>query len=192
MVLVACATEPLDYDLPEPDNSLDPQALSATPRVIFMCDKWVDGASPSEPKVFLDVSFLRRGEDDEYKRPTSSDIALVKRHGAQVVYQFHVRAVRIWIPTANVPALGKEDEVNLILRVPNLRRYDWLVGAAYQPSYSLSAGTARFAELGGRVDRTYTSFNGLTGMLPDRSIAELRADPSTLWVEGQEGFENCF
>jgi hypothetical protein len=190
--VASCTTEPIDYDLPEPDTSLDPQALSAIPHVIFMCDRWVDGAAPSNPKIFLDVSFIRRGEDDEYEHPTLSDIALVKRHGAQIVHQFHVRAVRIWIPTANVPALGREDDVNLILRVTNLRRYDWLVGAAYRPTYSLSSAVTRFAELGGRVDRTYTSFNGLSGMLPDRSIAELRADASTLWVEGQEGFENCF
>lgn len=191
VVLAACATEPGDNQLPEPDLSLDPRAL-VEPHVLFMCGKWVDGTPPLDSKILVDVAFIRLTLADPYAAPTTGDIATIKRHGGQVLYKFHVRAVRAFVPTASIPALEKEAGVNLIFRVSDPRRYDWLTGVGYRKSYPLAQGAERFRQLGGRVDYQYTSINTLSGLIPDRSLSQLRADGNTEYVEGEAGFPNCF
>ena len=191
LLIMSCATEPSDYELPEPDLSLD-QAALVEPRVLFMCDGWVDGSPPLDIKIFVDVSFVRRTLDDPYAAPTKGDLATISRHGGQVVYKFHSRAIRAFMPTASIPQLGNEPSVNLIFRVANVRRYDWISGVMFRKSYPLAQGAERFRELGGRVEYQYTSINAVSGLLPDRSLSTLRADPNVEHVESLEGFPNRF
>jgi hypothetical protein len=190
LVLSACATEPLDYDLPERDFSLNPQAL-VEPRVLFICGRWIEGNAPPEEKIFIDVSFVRPTLDDPYKQATSADIDAIERNGGKVVYKFHVRAVRAWIPTASIPALEKEKAVNLIFGVTNLSRYDWVVGVGYVKPYSYQDGAVRFRELGGRVDYEFSSINAIGGILPDQSISQIRRDAHIDYVVAQDGFPYC-
>lgn len=191
LIAVACATEPLEYSLPERNRSLDPKAL-VEPQVLFMCGKWVDGAAPSDAKIFVDVAFVRRSLDEPANHPTQADMNAVKRHGGQIAYKFHVRAVRAWIATSDIPGLEKERDVNLIFRVSDPSRYDWITGIGYRKPYTIAEGATRVRELGGRVDYTYNSINALSGLMPDESIATMMGDRFVDYIEGEEGFPNCF
>jgi hypothetical protein len=187
--LTSCATEPIDYVLPDPDLSLDPAALSPQ-RIIYQCDKWVNGERPTDEKIFVDVSFDRRSESEPADHATSRHIAALVKHGGQVVYQFHFPAVRAWIATSEIPALSKEEPVVAILRIANLRRYDWNVGVGYLLPYSYEEGARRYAELGGRVDFRFNSFNAISGVLPDRSVETLRKDPNVQYAESLAPYPN--
>jgi hypothetical protein len=192
VVLGACATEPLDYTLPDPDPSLDPAALSK-PVAMYACGEWVNGGQPPEEKVFVDVSFDRRSPSDPDDHPTSRHLAAVTKHGGEVVYKFNVPAARVWIKTSEIPALSREEPVIIVLRIPDLRRYDWQAAAAFIAPYSYHEGAARYAQLGGRVDFVFDQFNMISGIMPDRSIPELRRDAHVGFVASQAPYPdpNC-
>jgi hypothetical protein len=191
--LSACATEPLDYLLPEPDLSLDPAAL-AQPRLMYACGTWLYGDKPTEAKVFVDVSFDRRLQSDVYDHPTSRHIAAVERHGGKIVYKFHFPAARVWIATDSIPALASEVPVRGVLRIADLRRYDWNAGVGYIKPYTYQEGITRYVELGGKVDFVFNTINGISGLIPDRSIGALRSDPRVAYVESGAPYANpeCF
>jgi hypothetical protein len=179
--VVACATEPLDYRLPDPDLSLDPAALSE-PVGMYACDSWIYGSEPLEEKVFVDVSFDRRTLSDPDDHPTSRHLEAVTKHGGQVVYKFHFPAARVWIKTSEIPALSKEESVRLVFRIPNLRRYDWPAGAGFIKPYTYQQGAVRYAQLGGRVNVLLDQINYVSGVIPDRSVPELRRDEHVEYV----------
>jgi hypothetical protein len=185
--LFACATEPVEYSLPDPDLSLSPAALARF-NLIYACGSWVNGPQPSEEKVFVDVSFDRRTAADPDDRPTSRHLVAVANHGGQVVYKFNFPAVRVWIKTSEIPGLSREESVIAVLRVSNLRRYDWPAAVGFIAPYSYQQGASRYAELGGRVDYVFSSINGISGVIPDRSIPELRRDVRVEYVASRAPF----
>ena len=187
--IVACATEPLDYTLPDPDFSLDPAALSK-PAPMYACGSWINGPEPSEEKVFVDVSFDRGTESDPDDHPTDRHLAAVTRHGGEIVYKFHFPVARVWIKTNEIPALSKEAPVLLVFRIPNLRRYDWQAGAGFIKPYSYKQGATRYAQLGGRVDLVFDQFNSISGLIPDRSVSELRRDEHVDYVESSAPYQD--
>lgn len=194
-------TEPVGFVLPPPDPSLDPSALR-DPVFRFLCGTWVDSIvinrqlrpvpQPSEPWVLIDVAFGRLGPSDPPDRLTPEHRSVIKRHGGQVLYPFHFPAARIWIPTRNVPGLstGARSTVS-IFYVRDPSRYDWPVGVNYKRPYSFRDGEPRFAALGGRVDYRFDVINSLAGLLPDRSVAALRADSEVAFVEASPAFPFC-
>lgn len=123
--LAACSgsTEPVGYVLPEPDKSLDLAAL-VTPTVLYACGYW-NGNAPTEGKLFVDIAFGRRTENDPPDRPRSASIAAVEEHGGQIVYRFHFPVVRACIESSAIPALYHDGGVNAFYAVSNPRRYDW-------------------------------------------------------------------
>jgi len=167
--------------LPDPDLTLNPAALSE-PVGIYACGEWVNGPQPVEEKIFVDVSFDRRSPSDPDDHPTSRHLAAVTRHGGEVVYKFHVPAARVWIKTGEIPALTREEPVQAVLRIPNLRRYDWRAAVGFIAPYSYQQGAARYGELGGRVDLVFDRINGISGLIPDRSISELRRDARVEYI----------
>lgn len=190
--LVACNTPagPKDYRLPEPDLSLDPAALVA-PSIIYACGAWV-GTQPTEEKIFIDVAFLRPVPDTEpMDRPSARHLAALKKHHGTVAYTFHFPLVRAWIATKDVPGLAADPAVYTVFRVADARRYDWYVSVGYRSRGGLDAGIVKYAELGGQVDYRFTSINGLSGLIPDRSTTALRQDPEVSYVESSTPFANC-
>jgi len=190
--LGACATEPLDYVLPDRDLSLDPAAL-AEPRLIYECNKWI-GEKPTDEKIFVDVAFDRRTEAEPYDHPTSRHIAAVQKHGGKIVYKFHFPAVRAWIASSEIPALYDEEPIKAVIRVTNLRRYDWSAFVGYVRPYSYQEGARRFPGYGGRVDIVLDQINAIVGLIPDESVAALRNDPNIDYVETNPPYANteCF
>lgn len=194
VLLSACSlfTEPLGYDLPDPDLSLDSAALQQ-PYLIYGCGRWIDGGPPLDEKIFVDVAFLRPnlGEEPD-DRPTARHLAALARHGGKVAYKFQFPAVRAWIATKDIPGLAGDKAVNSVFRVANLRRYDWNASIGYRSPYSFKDGAIRFEELGGRVDYRFNVINAIAGLMPDRSAAILRRDSNVDHVESQPPFPNCF
>lgn len=189
----ACSlfTEPLGYDLPDPDPSLDQAALVA-PRLLYGCGEWLNGPRPEDEKILVDVSFVWNYLDDPADRPTSTQLAALKRHGGQVLYTFNFPAVRAWVATSEISALDDELAVEALFRVANPRRYDWKAGVGYRRPYSYQDGAIRYEELGGRVDFRFDVINAISGLIPDRSAAVLRQDRNVDHVESAASIPNCF
>lgn len=191
-LLSACSllTEPLGYDLPDPDLSLNPAALEPQ-NIIYGCGRWI-GDPPVEEKIFVDIAFLRPDLDEEPEdRPSPRHLAALARYGGKVAYKFHFPAVRAWIATKDIPGLAGDRAVNSVFRVANLRRYDWTASVGYRGDYSYRDGAIRFAELGGRVDYQFDVINAIGGLIPDRSAAVLRQDRNVDHVASQPPFPNC-
>jgi hypothetical protein len=150
---------------------------------MYGCNQWQNGDRPSQEKVFVDVAFGRSGPEAPDDHPTKEQIAVVTKHGGDIVYKFHVPAVRAWIATSEIPALSKE--VQIIFRVANLRRYDWAIGVGYVRPYSYKDGEIRYVQLGGQVNVRFDVINGISGVLPDRSVRTLRDDPNVDYVESR-------
>lgn len=182
-------TESTGYKLPDPDLSLDPAALQQ-PKLIYLCGGWVSGAPPVEENILVDVSFNRPGPEYPDDRPTSAHLAVVRKHGGEVLYQFHFPAVRAWIPSRNIPALSLD--VVGVFKVADPRRYDWNAAVGYRLPYSYREGEVRYNELGGRVDYRFDVTNSIAGLLPDRSAVVLRNDPNVTYVESGAPFPYCF
>ena len=189
----ACSlfTEPLGYDLPDPDPSLDQAALVA-PRLLFACGEWLNGPRPEDEKILVDVSFVWNYLDDPADRPTSTQLAALKRHGGQVLYTFSFPAVRALVATSEISALDDEIAIEALFRVANPRRYDWKAGVGYRRPYSYQDGAIKYEELGGRVDFRFDAINAISGLLPDRSAAVLRQDRNVDHVESAASIPNCF
>jgi hypothetical protein len=191
LILTACGspTAPGGYTAPAPDQSRDPAALRE-PTVLYLCGRWSSGTPPADSNILVDVAFSRTSLDGPWDRPTSADRALVRSHGAQIVYQFHSPAVRVWIPTREVPRLSSR--VRIMLAVADPRRYDWHVVVYFKPSHQYTpSDEAMFAQLGGRITHRYPTFNGFAGLLPDASIPKLRSDPNVAQADGAPPFALC-
>lgn len=193
VLLSGCSflTEPLGYDLPDPDLSLDPTAL-VQPRLLYGCGEWLNGPRPDDEKILVDVSFVRPTLKDPEDRPTATHLAALKRHGGQVLYTFQFPAVRAWIATDDIPGLDAEIAVESLFRVANPRRYDWNASVGYIGQYSYKDGATRFAELGGRVDYRFDVINAISGLIPDRSSAVIRGGRNVDYMVSAVPYPNCF
>ena len=182
-----------DFELPEPDLSLDLGRLSVGEYIATHCafeirGNRLDHLRGQNEWALVDVYFGRGSPEGPWDGPTATDIKLVTAHGGRVLYRFNVPAVRARIILSKIPDLVEEGRVT-VRDVPDATRYD---------VPSLSVGFTRplrdsevgwrsmsvvdlYVSLGGRVD--YHSFNALSGVLPDRSIPVLRIRPDVTYVQ---------
>lgn len=188
---IACTdpTAPLDdFEMPEADLSLDPNRLSvgeliATPCAFGIHGNRLDHLRNRHEWVLLDVFFGRASAEGPWNGPTASDIDLVTSQAGRVLYQFNVPAVRARILLSRVPDLVEEGFWITVRDVPDPTRYD-------VPSLSvgfsrplLDADVELYVSLGGRVEHRFEFINALSGILPDRSIPDLRDHSDVEYVE---------
>lgn len=191
-VLAASCADPTgpidDFELPEPDLSLDPDRLVvgdyiATPCAFGMRGDRLNHLRDRHEWALVDIYFGRGSADEPREGPTWTDIALVASHGGRVLYRFNVPAVRARIVLARIPDLVEEGFWITVREVPDATRYD---------VPSLSVGFARplrdadvhlYVGLGGRVEYRWDLIDALSGVLPDRSIPVLRARSDVVYVE---------
>lgn len=194
--LPAACSDPIppadDFELPEPDLSLNPDRLSvgdyiATPCAFGIRGNRLDHLRSKHESALVDVFFGRASEDGPWIGPTASDVELVTSHGGRVLYHFNIPAVRARIILAQIPDLVEAGGVT-VREVPDPTRYD---------VPSLSVGFTRplrrepdvdlYVSLGGRVDHLWGFINALSGVLPDRSIPVLRDRSDVEYVEAHAG-----
>ena len=110
------------------------------------------------------------------QRPTSSLRWAGK--GGTVLREFDFAAARIWIQSERVPILAEMNPGSSVDVVLNLRRYDWSVAVGFKADHPLGkADSLEFVARGGAVRHLLPLINGLSGILPNRSIRSFRADP---------------
>ncbi len=172
---------PNDYELPEADPNLDPAALQE-PHLIYGCGQWSPEA-PAGEKLFVDIAFIRRDEDDPKDQPSNHHLAILTKYGGEVAYKFHFPAVRAWISRAAIPGLAADKDVYSVMRIADLRRYDWYAIVGYRSRGAFNAGLRNFAELGGRIKYNFEPINAISGLIPDPSVAILWKSPDVQYVE---------
>lgn len=195
LVSVAACSDPAavetipvdDFELPEPDPSLDPGRLSvgeyiATPCAFGMYGDRLEHLRGRHEWALVDVYFGRASPESPWDRPLEQDVELVGSHGGRVLHQFNVPAVRARVLLSNIPDIVAEGRWVTVRDVPNPARYD---------VPSLTAGFHRlrdehvdlYESLGGRVDHRWDFISALSGVLPDRSIPALAEHPDAQYVE---------
>jgi hypothetical protein len=178
----ACGTTPTsDVKLPPEDQSLDPSRV-VEPAVLYACGAWWQ-AQPGDERVVIDLAFNVPGAVS----PPAHLLELV-RGEASVLYTFRFAAVRIWVSTAAIPTLVTRIAATgtgaAAYRAPDLARYDWRVIVGYRANHPVSeADETRFAQLGGRVEHRLEGVNQLIGIIPNRSLSSLRAEPGVAVVD---------
>lgn len=180
------------FELPPSDTSLSPSAVRP-PTTAFLCGHWLGIAPHSDSAILLDLLFGRLSENDPIDRIASGDRPLVEQHGGRVLYAFHFPAVRVWIRAGQVPKLVDASQRLLsVFAVADPRRFDWQFAVKYRASHPYTAqDEAKLATLGARIDRRFDSINMLGGVIPNRSVPTLRADPNVEFVEGLPPFPLC-
>jgi hypothetical protein len=134
----------------------------------------------------VDIYFGRGTADGPWDGPTGADVRLVQAHGGRVHYRFHVPAIRARIALSRVPDLVQEGGIT-VREVPDPERYDVPdVGVGFNRALR-DSDVALFAELGGRVNYRWDSFNALSGHLPDQSIPALRRLVDVAYVAAASG-----
>jgi hypothetical protein len=83
--------------------------------------------------------------------------------------------------------------VVIVLRIPNLRRYDWQAAVGFVAPYNYQQGAQLYAQLGGRVDFLFGQINAASGLIPDQSVSQLRQDARVEYVASQAPYPdpNC-
>ena len=181
-----------DFELPQPDLSLDPGRLSVGEYIATPCAFAIGGGiwggrldhlRGRNEWALVDVYFGRATAEGPWDGPTETDIELVTAHGGWVLYRFNVPAVRARIILSKIPDLVEEGYWITVRDVPDATRYD---------VPSLSVGFTRplsdsdvdlYVSLGGRVDYRWDFINALSGVLPDRSIPVLRSQPDVTYIQ---------
>lgn len=171
----AACTEPTRVSasllVPAQDTTLDPARL-AVGDPLYSCGVW-QAAPPAAARLTVDIVFGNKLAA-LVDRPSSVDLALIQSHGGEVLYQFHLPAVRASIAGGEIAKLASAGNVATALTVKDLRRYDLRVLAIFARPPT-AADSAAFAALGGKLTENGGSPRALSGLLPDRSIPALRA-----------------
>lgn len=95
-----------DYELPPPDESLDPAALRVG-EVLYACNGWAPGEQPDSAQILVDLFFGRRGPQDPTDRPRSESLDAARAVGGRIVFVFAFPAARVRIaPEALAGALN--------------------------------------------------------------------------------------
>ena len=177
-----------DFELPEPDLSLDPGRLSVGEYIATHCAFAIRGNRLDHLRgrnewALVDVYFGRGSPEGPWDGPTETDIKLVTAHGGRVLYRFNVPAVRARMILSKIPDLVEEGFSITVRDVPDVTRYD-------VPSLSVAftrplrdSDVDLYVSLGGRVDYRWDFINALSGVLPDRSIPVLRSRPDVTYVQ---------
>lgn len=187
VVSFACS-DPLQikwFELPPPSTSLDPDSVQFG-ELRFLCDTWWNGSPPSAggQSIILDAIF----DPDAETGPTDRQMRAVAEAGGEIGYKFTFQALRIRIAPSKVPELYKNTEA-AFYTVPDLRRYDWLVGVLFSRDLTPEDDSV-FSELGGRVTDRRVFIRELAGIMPDRSIPVMRQQPGVFHVGKQMHFCN--
>jgi len=175
--LVGCG-DPLgpadDFQLPEPDLSLEPDRLTvgafiATPCAFGMYGNRLVHLRDRHEWALVDI-FLGSGAATG---PTESDVEFVRSHGGRVLHRFNVPAVRARILLSSIPDLVRDGHWITVRDVPDATRYDLVLSVGYRrPTKDLDL--AIIAAYGGRVTNRYISIPWLGVILPDRIVPVLR------------------
>lgn len=194
----ACSdpTVPIDdFELPAPDASLDADRLAVGEYLATPCDfgKFGDGLVDLRDRhewVLVDVFFGRMSETAPMDRVTEADLEVIRDREGRILHVFDLPGVRARILLSRVRDLVSLDRQReghwiTIRDVPDATRYDVEVSVGFRRPLG-DADIAWIEELGGRVTHHVDLVSGqslLTALLPDRSIAELRAHPDVWYVE---------
>ena len=192
LVAFGCAESPVqpaipvdDFELPEPDLSLDPERIRTGDILATECafgirgDRLVDLRDVYEWRT-VDI-FLPPGTAT---RPTPADLERFEKYGVRVLHTFNLRAVRGRVVVAAIPELVLGVRGGIVVRdVPDPRRFD-------VPSVMVAFGAplrdshfAAFHDLGGRVDLAIDNLGMVSGVLPDHSIPMMRGRSDVGFVE---------
>lgn len=179
-------TAPDDFQLPEPDLSLDPSRLSvgdyiATPCAFGLYGDRLIHLRDRHEWALVDVYF-GRGASGPPDGPTASDIDLVAKHGGRVLFSFNVPAVRARIILSRIPDLVKNGFWVTVRDVPDPTRYDVPLSVGLTRALE-DSDVEQFATLGGRVEYRFNSIRSLSGVLPNQSIPTLRSRSDVRYVE---------
>ena len=176
-----------DYQLPEPDTSLNPDRLSVGEYIATPCafGQWGNGLAHLRDRnewALVDVFFGRGSAEGPWDGPVADDVELVESHGGRVSYRFHVPAVRARLLLSRIPDLVKDGYWITVRDVPDATRYDvpLTVGLTHLPS---DDDYALFESLGGRITYRFQNLHALSGILPDRSIAVFQHRPDVAFVQ---------
>lgn len=182
VALIACSesSAPTTYQLPPPDQSLDPAAIRIG-GVYYRCDQWIL-QSPAEGNVVADVFFGRRTAGDPADHPLDEHLAVIRAVGGTSLFSFKFPAVRAWLPARSIPEVYDRWPGASIHTVPDEHRYDWLATALYDQPIS-EADLQRVSELGGRVVEHMEALNMLAIELPNASFPALRSSANVRFVE---------
>ena len=162
-------------DLPEPDLSLDPARVRIGP-LLWSCGGWSLGRRPPGQERTVDVYFPNYVETDQplgdFAGPKAANRYLIRRFGGTILWSFNVPVVRARVPIDSIPLLSQSA---LVFGVPELSRYDVLVGVEYRRSAPFGvADSLAFVRLGAVV------IDGVAGDLipfiavPNRSVPAIR------------------
>jgi hypothetical protein len=179
---------PDDFQLPEPDLSLDPERLSvgeliATPCAFGIYGNRLDHLRDKHEWVLVDIFFGRSSPEGPWDGPTATDIGLVTSQAGRVLYQFNVPAVRARILLSRVPELVEQGFWITVRDVPDPTRYDVPSLAVGFNRPLEDADVELYVNLGGRVEYRWDFINALSGILPDRSIPALRDRSDVEYVQ---------
>jgi hypothetical protein len=163
-----------DFELPEPDLSLDPNRLTVGAYIATPCAfGWHgDGLAHLRDRhewALVDIFF----GSGVVTGPTESDVDLVRSHGGRVLHRFNVPAVRARILLSRIPDLVRDGHWITVREVPDATRFDLVLSVGYRrPTQDLDL--AIIAAYGGRVTHRYISIPWLGVILPDRTVPVLR------------------
>lgn len=156
-------------------ESLNPEDVEVGELLYTWCRSgWGDGEMPSAERLSVDIYFNAEHADEPV---TAEQEQAILERGGSVIYTYDAPVLRAEMPTSEIPDLfgGPGGLVNHVRSVPNPDRTDLAIIVMYEGPVQES-DLERIAELGGRVDRTYTVIDGLSADFPDQSLSELRAE----------------
>ena len=182
VALIGCSelSAPPLPQLPPPDQSLDPADLRIG-SVAYACGRWAPPQSV-EKNVLVDVFFGRRSPEDPADRPLDEQLDVIRAVGGTPLFSFNFPAVRVWVPTREIPALYDRWPGMSIHTVPDERRYDWQATVIYDQPIS-EVDIQRVSALGGRILQQLSATNMLTIELPNASFPVLRSSANVTFVE---------
>lgn len=146
--------------------------------ILFACNRWSAGTSPTQDQLIVDVFFGRLGPSDPDDRPLEGQLDQIHSLGGQVLHQFNFPAVRAILPTQNIPDLP----ANHVREVPFGDRFDWSVTVGLR-RFLEPEDTLLFRSLGGEPGHVFSWKTMFLGRLPDSGISALRTYPQVAWVE---------
>jgi len=193
-ILAAACSDPTslppdDYELPPPDEGLEPARVSIGQVFAHPCvfhpnygGGTLDHLRDRREWATVDVFFHRMPENTQTGGPTEQQIARIRDYGGRVLYRFNVPGVRARLFVPRIADLVTPRSSISVYTVPDASRYD--VGVIVRYTWPVGADDeAVIASLGGRVAYRADWENALVVELPDRSIPVLRARDGVQAVE---------
>lgn len=176
-----------DFELPEPDTSLDPDRLSVGEYIATPCAFGKQGNRLAHLRgqhewALVDIYFGRSSPEGPWGPPTANDIRLVRSHGGTVHHRFNLPAVRARIRLSRIPGLVEEGFWITVRDVPDATRYDVPLIVGFNRPLQ-DADVDLFVSLGGRINHRFDFINALAGVLPDRSIPGFQSRSDVQYVE---------